>query len=66
MKRSSNSLGKEVSPATFGVILDLTKDLESQSEVKVQSLKRESIQVKTETLPLSARDINLLPRPCLR
>jgi hypothetical protein len=52
MKRSSNSLGKEVSPATFGVILDLTKDLESQSEVKAQSLKREGIQVKTETLPL--------------
>jgi len=34
------------------VVLDLTKDLESQSEVKVESLKREGIQVKTETLPL--------------
>ncbi len=52
LKRSSKSLRKEVSPAAFGVILDLTKDLESQSEVKVQSLKREGIQVKTDTLPL--------------
>ena len=52
MKRSSKSLGKEVSPTSFGVILDLAKDLQSQSEVKLQRLKRESIQVETDTSPL--------------
>jgi hypothetical protein len=52
MKRSSKSLRKEVSPAAFRVIPDLTKDVESQSEIKIQGLKREGIQVKPDTLPL--------------